>query len=355
MSASSSHAAVNTRSSQQSSRLRISIVVPIRNEERFIGRTLDGLLSQEYPKHDYEILVVDGDSTDNTCPTVQSYVDAHQNIKLLPNPNRWSSSARNIGAKAASGDVVVIVDGHCQFADDQYFANIERAFQNPQVDCLGRPQPLDVDGGTSIQQAISLARSSRLGHHPDSFIYSDQEQKVPAHSVGVAYRKSVFDVVGEFDEAFDACEDVEFNHRVDQAQMHCVLAPSIQLRYYPRSSLAGLFRQMARYGRGRVRLFRKHQSTFSVKSLAPAIFLFCILAGLIPALISPILGTIYFGVLATYLVTVLSFSAALAIRAKNFGSFFWLPFVFFAIHFGAGSGSLKELFRIQDRKPKLDR
>ena len=345
----------NTAESPQpddSSVLAISVIVPIRNEQGFIGRTLEGLLSQDYPSEAFEIIVVDGDSTDASPQIVDEFAAKHSNVILLHNPKRWSSAARNVGVDASTGEVVIIVDGHCQFFDNQYLRNVDQAFRNSNADCLGRPQPLDVEGGSVVQQAISLARSSRLGHHPDSFIYSESEQTVPAHSVGVAYKKSVFERIGKFDENFDACEDVEFNQRVDDAGLHCVLAPSIRLRYYPRSSIQGLFRQMARYGRGRVRLFRKHAHTFSWKSLAPAVFLACIIAGLLPAIFVPALRLPYFGAIGLYMFIVCCFSASIA---KGFRTLYYLPLVFMAIHFGAGYGALKELVFGSKHSDPLDR
>ena len=94
----------------------------------------------------------------------------------------------------------------------------------------------------------------------------------------MAYRRTVFDRVGEFDERFDACEDVELNHRIDRAGLRCFFTPAVRVLYFPRSSLRGLFHQMARYGRGRVRLLRKHPETFSPGGFIPAAWL----AGLAP-------------------------------------------------------------------------
>src|SRR5207244_2168104 len=103
----------------------------------------------------------------------------------------------------------------------------------------------DVGGATLLQRAIATARASRLGHHPASYIYSNVEQFVPPQSVAIAYRREVFERVGWFDETFDACEDVEFNHRVAKAGLRCWLTPRVQVRYQPRGSLGELFVQMA--------------------------------------------------------------------------------------------------------------
>src|SRR5207253_399201 len=100
---------------------------------------------------------------------------------------------------------------HCELDNPHYLAELADAFTARGADCVGRPQPLEVAGAGRLQRAIAAARASRLGHHPDSHIWSDRAGFVPPQSVAVAYRREVFEVVGLFDERFDACEDVEFN------------------------------------------------------------------------------------------------------------------------------------------------
>src|SRR5262245_55988865 len=178
----------------------------------------------------------------------------HPNLRVLDNPGRLSSSGRNAGIRAARGDILVIVDGHCELENKTYLRELANAFEQSGAECVGRPQPLDVSAATPLQQAIAAARSSRLGHHPASHIYSNAPGFVRPQSVAVAYRRSVFGTIGMFDESFDACEDVEFNHRLDRAGLRCFFTPKVAVHYFPRSSLRGLVRQMIRYGRGRVRL-----------------------------------------------------------------------------------------------------
>ena len=165
---------------------------------------------------------------------------------------------------------------------------------------------------------------------------------MPAHSVAVAYRRSVFDRVGLFDESFDACEDVELNHRVDLAGMKCVVVPALRVSYHPRASLAGVFRQMLRYGRGRMRLLRKHPETFSPLGFAPALFLAYILVGPWAALWSRTAAMLYAAALVVYVLIVVGFSAVLTIKNRCGTSWAWLPLVFAALHSGAGAGILLE-------------
>jgi len=265
------------------------------------------------------------------------------NLKILDNPGRLSSVARNIGIQYARGELIVIVDGHCELTGPGYLREVAEAFERSGADCLGRPQPLDVSGATTLQQAIAAARSCWLGHHPASFIYFSAEQFVPAKSVAVAYRRSVFDIVGLFDESFDACEDVEFNHRIDRAGLCCYFTPNVEVRYHPRSSLLDLFRQMVRYGRGRTRLLRKHPETFSLGGFIPAFWMAGLLSGPFVASVWPVLWMVYLGVIALYLIVVLGVSAAIARNQRTLAFLAWLPLVFLTIHTGSGWGVLNEL------------
>jgi succinoglycan biosynthesis protein ExoA len=166
---------------------------------------------------------------------------------------------------------------------------------------------------------------------------------VPPQSVAVAYRRDVFRRVGYFDEAFDACEDYEFNHRVARAGLTCFLTPRVTVRYHPRSSLFGLARQLFRYGRGRIRLLRKHPETFSPSVFIPALFALGLCVGPLFAVFLPVLWWLYFGVVGIYAGCSLTFSAAVAWREGSPLMFPLLPLVFAAVHLGAGFGVLREL------------
>jgi glycosyltransferase involved in cell wall biosynthesis len=321
----------------------ISVVVPVRNEERFLESTLQQLLSQDYPRSRFEILVADGRSTDGTRAIVQRQQALYPNLYLLDNPSMLASAGRNVAIQAARGDLILIIDGHCELDGRAHLQALAEAFADSGAPCVGRPQPLDVASATPLQRAIAAARASRLGHNPSSFIYSDTPQFVRPQSVAIAYRREVFAEVGLFDESFDACEDVEFNHRVDRAGLPCYFTPRVRVRYQPRETLGGLFRQLQRYGQGRVRLWRKHPDTFSLACFVPAAFLGGVVAGPWFALISGWLGTAYEAVLAIYIAALLVGSLMLAWRGRDLRLLPWLPLTFAAIHFGAGVGIWQEL------------
>jgi succinoglycan biosynthesis protein ExoA len=334
--------------------ITISIIIPVLNESQHIGEVLDRLLEQDYCTNRFEILVVDGFSTDKTREIVCRYSEQYSNIRLFDNPKHLSSVARNIGIEQSRGDIILIIDGHCLIESRAMLKNIDRAFELSQADCLGRPQPLEMNNASTLQWAIAFARRSPLGHHPDSFIYSGQAQYSPAISVAVAYRKNVFEKAGRFDETFDACEDVEMNHRLDKAKLCCYFDPAIAVHYVPRKTLIGLMFQMNRYGRGRVKLFRKHRETFSLKSFGLGFFVLGVILGLLICWLHPVLYYVYFSILGFYVFTVLAESVRITILNHRFAVLFFLPTVFAAIHFGFGFGILREFLGgiIQKNKSK---
>jgi len=322
----------------------ITVVIPIRNEAKHIGAVLDALLVQNYPKDRFEIIVVDGLSEDDSKMIISEYVKNFPNIRLLDNPKRLSSAARNIGVREARGEIILIVDGHCLIDNRQMFANVNASMQDQNVHSLGRPQPLFLDNANAAQRAIAMARHSRLGHHPDSFIYSDEPQKVPAISVAVAYRKNVFGQVGLFDERFDVCEDCELNYRLDLAGFHCYFVPDIAVRYVPRDSVFRLGKQMIRYGRGRVRLAKKHPKTFSLKMFMPALLVLGLIAGGLLSFFSMPVAFVYGGVIAVYFAVIALESVRLSVVNRFLPGLILLPVVFLTIHLASGYGELVELF-----------
>src|SRR5262249_18615725 len=104
------------------STVKVSVIVPVRNEAANIRRTLDCLLRQEFDANGFEVIVVEGRSEDATVEVVRRMQPRFGRLRLLYNPRRLSSAARNIGIRHARGQYVVIVDGHCALDNPCYLA-----------------------------------------------------------------------------------------------------------------------------------------------------------------------------------------------------------------------------------------
>src|SRR5579862_4472114 len=89
----------------------ISVILPVRNEARHIAMSLGAVLRQQYPAWRMEILVADGESTDQTVRVIQSLPGAER-VRVIPNPRRIQAAGMNAALREAQGEIVVRVDGH---------------------------------------------------------------------------------------------------------------------------------------------------------------------------------------------------------------------------------------------------
>lgn len=315
----------------------ISVVLPVRNEDKFIGQTLKYLLNQDYPHDKLEILVVDGQSTDRTRDVVEGIAAYDSRVKLIDNQKCLSSAARNIGAKAAHGDIVSYIDGHIHIDNDQLLKNTALLMRERAVSALSRPQFLDTPQNDYFQQAVSLARKSVFGHGLDSTIYSLREEYVDPTSSGASYTKNVFEKIGYFDENFDAAEDVEFNYRVGKGGFVSFTSPKLAVNYYPRKDLKGLFRQMTRYGTGRFRFLQKHHEAISSGALIPPLYFIGLAILIVSALLTGLARPILLAYAGAYILVNLASSVAVASR-NGWKYFYILPLIYFCVHGGLAWG-----------------
>jgi glycosyltransferase involved in cell wall biosynthesis/GT2 family glycosyltransferase len=322
----------------------VSVVIPVRNEAEHLPAVLDQLLAQDYPADRMEILVADGMSDDATPEVIRRYEQQSAGrVRGFANPARRSSAGRNVGLRHSCGDWVLFVDGHCHIPSATMLRDMVLETQRQGAECIARPQPLTAPGASRLQRCIAAVRATRIAHGADSTIYIEPEGAwVHPGSSGAGYSRKVLNAVGAYDESFDACEDVEFNCRVQAAGYQAWLSRKFTVEYQARATLHGLWRQMMRYGRGRVRLARKHPQEASLAQWAPAGWLAGVLAGGVLAAVVPVLREPYLAALALYFAVVLGYSLRIALRqgAASLGT---APLAFLAVHAGLGAGTWQEL------------
>ncbi len=323
----------------------ISVILPVRNERAMLPRLIEQLLAQNYPSDRYEILVVDGRSTDGTADLVaRRFRQRRVSIRVLDNPAVTSSAGRNLGLRAAAGDVFLFIGGHCFVPSRNLLEDTAAILQSTGAACLCRPQPLLAPSQTHTGEVIAQARACWLGR--DSFTCAAHHSGfVDPAAAGSAYRREVFEQVGLYDESFDACEDVEFNTRVSNAGFTAYTDPRLAVHDQPCAHLRALFHQMMRRGRGRLRLMRRHPGCATPGRLAPlgiasatllALLAWCFLPVAVAALLTlP---------LAIFVGAVAAASVQLGLR-HGAGCAWKAPWVFAAIYYGLGVGLLTELLR----------
>ena len=147
--------------------MKISVVIPCRNEKRHIGEFLDSLLMQELDRDwQVEILVADGLSDDGTREVLSQYSQDAPQVRMIDNPGRIVSTGLNAAITAAAGDVIIRMDAHTVYARD-YIRECMRALQTSGADNVGGPWV--AEGRGMIGRAIAAAFRSPFCTTPSWF------------------------------------------------------------------------------------------------------------------------------------------------------------------------------------------
>jgi glycosyltransferase involved in cell wall biosynthesis len=322
----------------------VSIIMPVRNEERHITNVLQSLLAQDYPHDRMEIIVADGMSSDATRQMVSAIGD--DRVRLLENPRGIMPAGFNLGLKAARGELIVMMGGHTEIAADYLKASVS-LLQKGDVDCVGGP--IRTVGETDVATAISLAMSSRFGVGGTAFRVGCREPKcVDTVAFGV-YTRKIMERAGPLDEEFVRGQDDEFNYRLRKLGGKIVLAPELRSRYTSRSSFHSLWQQYFQYGYWKVRVLQKHPRQMQLRQFVPAAFVLSLLASLAMAAGRPGLGQLMLLFLCgSYLIATAFISVSLAAR-NHWRLAPLLALTFPILHFSYGIGFLAGLIRFCNR------
>jgi glycosyltransferase involved in cell wall biosynthesis len=314
----------------------IAIIVPARNEEKYIGQLIDSILNSNYDKNKLRVYICDGLSTDKTQEIVQAYSAKHKVVHLLLNENKTTPYAFNLGIKnATEADIMVTVSAHAEIYPD-FFESIVKAFEiSSEIGCVGGVSDNVYDDETS--QAIGLAMSSSFGVGNAHFRTGGKEGYVDTVSYP-AYKKEVFEKTGLFNEALTRNQDDEYNYRVVKAGYKIYLSKSIRSKYYVRGTFEKVFRQYYQYGYWKVYVNKLHSTVTSTRQLVPPAFVLFLLVGFILSCLTYIMALLYLGALGFYV------ACAFAFAAKAAGSFkqtLKIAWTFVILHVGYGTGYLK--------------
>jgi len=318
----------------------LSVIVTARNERRTLPGLIDQLLEQNYPPELYEILVVDGASTDGSADLVRRrYSHRRVRVRVLDCPKARVSAGRNTGIRAASGDAVIFLSGHCTLPSKNLLADTAEILETTGAGCLCRPQPLTAPASTHMGEAIAHARATRIGRGPDA---EQIAGFVDPPSTGCTYRRDVSETVGFFDENFETCAGLEFNERVRQAGIRGYSDPRLTVNELPPQKLRVLVREAFRFGRGMSRFMRRHPERSSVADIAPLGVLLAVLLGMFAwSQLTPLVAAIVTLPLAMVPVAVVLTSMQIGAR-HGYRSAWRAPFIFATLYFGQGVGLLFE-------------
>ncbi|WP_198374086.1 glycosyltransferase family 2 protein [Neoroseomonas rubea] len=269
----------------------VSIVIPALNEERYIEACLASLVGQ-WPDGRYEILVLDGGSTDRTAEIVEAFRAGHGSVVALTNPRRNQSAAMNLAAQLASPHATVLLraDAHALYPPD-FVRRCVGALLRTGATSVVVPMRTEARSGAGLQRAIAAAQGSRLGNGGALHRMGGASGFVE-HGHHAAFDRAFFRSIGGYDETFTQNEDAEFDVRAAAAGGRIWMCAEALVVYFPRDSLDGLARQYFRHGCGRARTLRKHHLRPRPRQMIPVLALGGCAAGITAAPIAPMVAAL---------------------------------------------------------------
>ena len=257
---------------------KVSIVIPCRNEELHIGKCLQSVVQSDYDKSLLSVFVCDGQSTDRTPSIIKEFETKYPFVHYLENSLQTTPHALNLGIKAASFDVVIILGAHAEIYPDYISKCIEVLSFDDKRGCVGGViENIHEDETTRL---IALAMSSPFGVGNAHFRIGKSSGYVDTVAFG-AYKKEVFEKCGYFDEDLVRNQDDEFNFRISKNGFKIWLDKNIKSRYYVRASIPKLWKQYHQYGYWKVYVNKKHGTITTLRQLVPAIWVAYLTGGLL--------------------------------------------------------------------------
>ncbi len=321
---------------------RLSVVIPCRNEEAYIGRCLESIVKNDYPPDRLEVLVVDGLSTDKTVQVASRYAREFGFIKIIENPEKTTPAALNRGIRNALGECIIILSAHSVVGAGFLRGNAE-GILNYDADCVGGVLRTLPASDRPVARSIAIALSNPFGMGNAHFrIGSDGPKAVDTVPFG-CYRRTVFEKIGLFDLELVRNQDDEFNMRLAGKGGKIMLLPWITSSYYARDSLGRLWKMFYQYGYYKPLVAKKAGGVLTWRQLVPPLFVGSLAVSL--ALSPASRGFLLLAgcILMAYILVSLLFSV-LACLKGNLKALPALPLAFGAIHFSYGLGYLKGLF-----------
>lgn len=314
----------------------ISIIVPAYNAAHTLAPCLAALEKQTIPRDQYEVIVVDDGSTDNTAALA-----ARPGIHLIRcRQNRGAAAARNRGLEAARGDIVCFTDADCEPAPD-WLEELTRPLRH-------NPAIMGTKGVYTTRQRHLVARFVQIEYEDKYEGMAGQARIDFIDTYSAAYRRQLFTDFGGFDETIFYVEDQEFSFRLAAHGCWLAFQPTAVVAHRHSQSLRAYGRKKYWIGYWKARFIRRYPERLAKDSHTPQVLKLqmglaaLMLAAAVGALLLPLLGWVMGGVTAVFFLTTLPFcrKAWPKDRAVALVAPFLLFIRAFALGFGFACGSI---------------
>lgn len=247
--------------------MKISVIIPFRNEEKYIKDCITSLIDQQKTNFELEFIFVDGFSNDNTTKIIN---EIFQNInipyKIIINEQKIQSISMNKGFEISTGDIIVRCDAHSIYPHN--FLKII-AFELHENNKEFLTFNTETIGNNNIQEIIASIMSSPIGMGSSGHRTNNLPSK-KTHGYLSAVKKDTINKYGYF-KPLAIGEDYEFAIRLIKNGVNHYRYP-VKIKYHPRDSIKGYLKQMYSYGYGKWDVYFKYKLSIKIRNVIPIIF-----------------------------------------------------------------------------------
>jgi succinoglycan biosynthesis protein ExoA len=309
----------------------ISVLIPTLNEERYIAKCLDSLLSGGYPKDRMEFVVADGGSMDKTREIVSAIGAREPKVRWIPNPLVHQAGGVNAAAAAAAAEskYLIRVDAHALYPSG-FLSNVVAVAEETSAELVVYVNEPHYE--TSFQRAVTFAFAHPLGVGDSKYRLGNFTGEVE-HGQHGCFRRDFYEKLGGYDPDIMPNEDAELSYRVWQSGGRAYLSNRLRMKYFPRRTLRALGRQYFLYGYGRALNCGKHRQIPRLRQMAPPLLLALEFIVLALAPFHPLALLL----LAPYVLVIVAVTLQAMIKSRAL-SLIWLIPVFLTMHHGWAMG-----------------
>ncbi|MHA6511229.1 glycosyltransferase family 2 protein [Tessaracoccus sp. Z1128] len=321
----------------------VSVVMPLRDEEKHLRAAVQRVLDQHYPG-ELELLLAVAPSADRTRHIADELAAADPRIVVLDNPTGYTPTGLNIAIDHARHDVIVRVDGHGELSPG-YIETAVRLLDETGAANVGGL--MDAQGTSPLSEAVAAAYNSRAGLGGGGFHLEDTPDG-PADTVFLGvFRKAALQAVGGYDESLHRAQDWELNYRLRRAGHLVYFTARLRVVYHPRDSYRALARQFYSTGQWRREVARRHPDTLSLRYLAAPLAVMGIAGGLAGGVVGLAVRSRALSALLLAPAAYLAFVAAAsgAVGGLSPAARLRFPFVLAVMHLSWGAGFVRGLPR----------
>lgn len=324
--------------------MKYSIIVATYNRAEEIRELLESALKLEFEPDEFEIVIVDDGSTDETASVIGEFEKKVPfSLRYIVQDHAGPGAARNRGMHEARGDYFIFVDSDV-ILPPRWLKKIDDYLKENPVDAFGGPDT-DHPSFSPLLKAINYAMTSFIGTAGTRGSKRSLQKKFYPRSFNMGISRKVREAVGEMSSLRHG-QDMDYSARIYEHGFNVGLIVDAFVYHKRRTSFKKFFKQIFNWGIARINLWRRHKSMLKLIHLIPASFVVFVIFSMVMPLFFR--WGIYFLCLLLALVVFISLIAFVEsfVRYKNLKISLMSVFAIFIQITAYGLGSLLGLFQV---------